>query len=386
MSLRFLTAGESHGKALVGILEGLPSGLEVLKEDIQFHLQRRKKGHGRGFRQKIEDDAIEILSGIRHGKSLGSPISILIENKDWKSWTDIMESEPHSGTVKREVFIPRPGHADLVGGIKYQHEDMRNVLERSSARETTIRVALATVARIFLKDLGIHIGSRVTRIGSVCDNSKITCSIEKLNETSDDSPVRCLDIQAEEKMIQAIDLAKEKGDTLGGTFEILVSNCPVGLGSYSQWDRRIEGELSQAIMSLNAIKAVEIGDGFSLGEVFGSQAHDAFYPSNEKSVEYKTNRAGGVTGGMTTGQNIVIRAAMKPIATLMSPLPSVNLKTKKTESAHVERSDTCAVPAAAVIGESLIALVIAKVLLDKFGSDSMKELIPRVQEWQKNHC
>lgn len=382
---RFLTAGESHGKALVGILEGIPAGLDLTLEMIQPEMARRKLGYGRGARQKIETDQVEILSGVRFGKTLGSPVCLLIQNQDWTAWKEIMRSEPYSGPARKEVQIPRPGHADYIGGIKYQHTDMRNVLERSSARETAIRVALGTVARRFLKELGIQIASRVVRIGPAADLEGLNCPVSELNIRVDESPVRCLNPSAEKAMIAEIDLAKKAGETLGGEFEVLADGVPIGLGSYSQWDRRLEGKIAHALMSLNAIKGVEIGLGFEAASRLGSQVHDEYFPTSRKNrIVYQTNRSGGIDGGMSSGQPILVRAAMKPLATLMKPLNSVRLETGDIEKAHVERSDVCAVPAAAVIAESLLALVLTEAVLDKFGGDSMKEIFPRVQEWQNN--
>lgn len=384
MKLRFLTAGESHGRALVGILEGVPSGLKLTVEDIHQELRRRKLGFGRGARQKMEDDAVQILSGVRHGLTLGSPIALMIENKDWRNWTDIMQPEPTQDlAVKRRLEVPRPGHADYVGGVKYGHEDMRNVLERASARETTIRVAIATVARQLLSQLGIGLASRVTRIGDLEDLSAPPADLTSLNRQADSHQLRVLDASIDAQMVEIVGEMKKKGDTLGGEFEVVAWGLPLGLGSYVQWDRRIEAEIGRAFLSLNAIKGVEIGLGFRLAATPGSQAHDELYPSSKSGrVEYRTNRSGGVDGGMSTGQPLVVRAAMKPLATLMDALDSVRLSTGEAAKAHVERSDVCAVPAAAVIGESLLALVLADAVLDKFGGDSMAELSERVESWR----
>lgn len=382
MILRYLTAGESHGKALVGILEGLPAGLKLAAGDIQADLMRRKKGHGRGNRQKIEGDKVEILSGIRAGKTLGSPLGLLIPNLDFKNWESIMGAEPSDAAAARRVEIPRPGHADLVGKLKYGFDDMRNVLERASARETAMRVALGAAARRFLAECGVVVASRVIAIGGETDDSPVPCPVSELNELTDANPVRCANTAFSKRMITRIDEAKAAGDTLGGVFEVLAEGLPIGLGSYAQWDRRLEGPLSQALMSLNAIKGVEIGYGFRGAGVPGSRAHDAYEPKG-KRVAYRSNRSGGLDGGMTTGQTLVLRAAMKPIATLMKPLDSVDLRTMKPAKAHVERSDACAVPAAAVIGESLVCLVLADALLTKFGGDSMQEILPRLAAWRK---
>jgi chorismate synthase len=382
MTLRFLTAGESHGKALVGILEGMPAGLALTASDIQRDLLRRKKGHGRGNRQKIEGDLVELLSGVRHGLTLGSPISLLVPNQDFKNWENIMGSEPTDAPSPRRVDVPRPGHADLVGKIKYGFEDMRDVLERASARETAMRVALGAVARKFLRECGVEVASRVVAIEGEEDPMGAPCAVKDLNALVDGDPVRASNMDASARMVARIDAAKAAGDTVGGIFEILVAGLPIGLGSYAQWDRRLEGPLTAALMALNAIKGVEVGGGFRSAAVFGSAAHDAYEPRGKK-VHYRTNRSGGLDGGMTTGQTLVLRAAMKPIATLMKPLDSVDLRTMKPAKAHVERSDACAVPAAAVIGESLVALVLADAILSKFGGDSMGEILPRLKAWRK---
>jgi chorismate synthase len=380
--LRYLTAGESHGRALVGIIEGVPSGLPLSIEFLHAELKRRKLGYGRGNRQNIETDEVEILTGVRFGESLGSPIALTIANRDWRSWTDIMASEPPMREGKRKVTVPRPGHADYVGGMKYAHNDMRNVLERSSARETAMRVALGTIARALLVQFDIHIASRVVRVGPVADESPLDVAVDELNAVLDERPLRVLDLHAQDRMKAEVDAAKAAGDTLGGTFEVYASNCPIGLGSYVQWDRRIEAEIGRQFLSLNAIKGVEVGGGFASAAKYGSQVHDEYLPG-DTTLNYGSNNSGGIDGGMTTGQLLVVRAGMKPISTLMKPLRSVDLTTGVATNAHIERSDTCAVPAAAVIGESLLALVLAEALLEKFGGDSMAELAPRVREWQR---
>ncbi|HAR42026.1 MAG TPA: chorismate synthase [Bdellovibrionales bacterium] len=386
--LRFLTAGESHGKWLVGILEGVPAGLPVSLETIQDELQRRKQGHGRGARQKIETDEFEIASGVRQGFTLGSPISVLIANRDWKTWQEALSVAPlPSAEIERcRVAIPRPGHADFAGALKYGHADMRNVLERASARETAMRVAVGSIARLFLAEAGITVASRVIRIGAV-ESPDAVSSPETWRKIADASPVRCLDSDASARMVQAIDEAQKQGDTLGGIFEVAASGLPIGLGSHVHWDRRIEGPIAQAFMSLNAIKGVEIGGGFSLAAVPGSQAQDELLPGDESrgrswNASYRTNHSGGIVGGITTGQLLSVRAAMKPIATLMRPLNSIDPRTGLPAHAHVERADVCAVPAAAVIGESLLALVLAEAVLEKFGGDSMNEILPRILAWK----
>lgn len=382
MPMRYLTAGESHGKALVGIIEGLPSNIAVDAEAIVHQLQRRKHGYGRGRRMQIETDAIEILSGVRHGLTLGSPIGVILPNKDWKSWQDIMQPEPAEGEIKRQVFVPRPGHADLVGAIKYKYHDLRNSLERASARETAMRVALSCFARQFLEQLGIHISSRVTQIGAVQDTSALAHDIADLNAAIDASPVRVQDPQAEAAMMAAIDEAKAEGDSLGGIFEVYASGLPVGLGSYSQWDRRLDTRIGAVFLGMNAIKGVELGLGFEAARIKGSLAHDEMTPGEGPlDVNYPTNRAGGIAAGVSTGQPLVVRVAKKPIATLMKPLQSVDLRSGEADKAHIERSDTCAVPAAAVIGEALLALTLTEFILEKFGGDSFEEVQERFQSW-----
>ncbi|GAC1404507.1 MAG: chorismate synthase [Candidatus Velthaea sp.] len=382
MSLRYLTAGESHGRALVGIIEGVPAGLAIDVESLHAQLKRRKLGYGRGNRQNIETDEVEILTGVRFGETLGSPISLVIANRDWRSWTDIMAAEPPMREGKRKVTVPRPGHADYVGGLKYGHGDMRNVLERSSARETAMRVALGSVARAFLAAFDIAIASRVVRVGPVEDTHPLDVPVHELNARLDAEPLRVLDADAQTAMCAEVDRAKADGDTLGGVFEVYASNLAIGLGSYAQWDRRIEAEIGRQFLSLNAIKGVEIGGGFRSAARRGSAVHDEYLPG-EGTLQYGSNNSGGIDGGMTTGETLVVRAGMKPISTLMKPLRSVDLTTGEATNAHIERSDTCAVPAAAVIGESLLALVLADALLEKFGGDSIAEIVPRVRDWQK---
>jgi chorismate synthase len=374
--LRYLTAGESHGPALTGILEGLPAGLEISTEYIAEHLARRQKGHGRGGRMKIETDAAEIIGGLRHGKTLGSPLAMIIRNKDWKNWQEAMRVDAGGDESLKNVRIPRPGHADYVGGVKYGHDDLRNVLERASARETAIRVALACGARKLLEEFDIKIASRVVSIGTVIDEDDAAeTDLKDIIARTEESPVRCLNSDTEKRMVEEIDKIKDQGDTLGGVFEVLIEGLPVGLGSYTQWDRRLEGALGQTFMSLNAIKGVEIGLGFAAAAKPGSEVHDAIYFDQARShAVRKTNRSGGIDGGITTGSRLIVRAAMKPISTLMKPVPSINLQTREEADAHVERSDFCAVPAAAVIGESLAALTLADEFLRKFGGDSIEEV------------
>jgi len=382
--IRYLTAGESHGKALVGIVEGMPAGIEISSAYINHQLWRRQQGYGRGGRMKIETDTVEILSGIRFGKTIGSPIALVIQNRDWKNWTEKMAVEGN-GTGIEKITVPRPGHADYAGAKKYGFDDIRNVIDRSSARETAMRVACCTIARKLLEDCGIFIGSHVLSIGPVLikDRKKIDRLILRYAENAyqvskeaDGSDVRILDTSAESKAIAAIKKSKKIGDTLGGVFEVIVSGVPVGLGSYVHYDRKLDGILAQALMSIQAIKGVEIGEGFANAVKFGSAVHDEFMLKNRNIIR-KTNRAGGMEGSMTNGEMIVLHAAMKPITTLVKPLQAVDIKTKKMVQSRYERSDVCAVPAASVIGEAVIAPVLANALLEKFGGDSLRELSNR---------
>jgi chorismate synthase len=382
--IRYLTAGESHGKVLIGIVEGMPAGVEISTEYINHQLRRRQQGYGRGGRMEIETDTVEILSGVRFGKTIGTPIALVIQNRDWKNWTEKMAVEGNGAGIEK-ITVPRPGHADYAGAKKYGFDDIRNVIERSSARETAMRVACCTVARKLLEECGMFIGSHVLSIGPVLikDRKKIDKIIIRYAENAylvskeaDSSEVRILDTSAEAKAIAAIKKSKKSGDTLGGVFEVIVSGVPVGLGSYVQYDRKLDGMLAQALMSIQAIKGVEIGEGFANAAKFGSDVHDEFMLKNRNIIR-KTNRAGGLEGSMTNGEMIVLHAAMKPIATLVKPLQAVDLKTKKMVQSRYERSDVCAVPAASVIGEAVIAPVLANALLEKFGGDSLKELSSR---------
>jgi len=383
-TLRYLTAGESHGKALIGILEGIPSGLSLSPEDINRDLGRRQMGYGRGGRMKIESDHAEILSGVRWGKTIGSPITLLIENKDFKNWLKGMSPYAEDENSIPPVTKPRPGHADLTGAIKYGHHDIRNVLERSSARETAMRVALGAVAKKFLQTFHITIGSFVIQIGKISvkglkdqgakGSSESSRTLESLFKKAEKSPVRCPDDEAAKKMINLIDRAIKSGDSLGGIFEVFATGLPVGLGSYIQSDRRLDGRLAQALMGIQAIKGVEAGLGFEMSKRSGSEVMDEIFYSASYGFHRKTNNAGGIEGGMTDGMPIILRAAMKPIPTLRRPLRSINIRTKKPVEAAYERSDICAVPAAGVIGEAMVALTIADAFLEKFGGDSMKEI------------
>ena len=371
--LRYLTAGESHGPAITAILEGLPAGLPVSAEEINIDLKRRQGGYGRGRRMQIETDTIEITGGVRHGKTMGGPLSLRVENQDWKNWNDVMAVEPVDHPItRRRVTKPRPGHADLAGGLKYGHRDLRNVLERASARETTMRVAVGAVAKQFIEAFGVRVISHVVRIGQA-DADVSGLSNEAIWDRAEESPVRCADEKATEGMIAEIDRAKSLKDTIGGIFEIKVLNVPPGLGSHVQWDRKLDGRLAQAILSIQAVKGVEIGMGFGVTQVLGSEVHDEIF-YNENGFYRKTNRAGGIEGGMTEGEEIVVRGALKPIATLMRTIMSVDIDTKEPFDSAKERSDVCTVPAAGVIGEAVVAFMVADAMQEKFGGDSLEEM------------
>ncbi len=333
---------------------------------------------------KIETDEVKILAGVRRGETLGSPVSLYIENRDHQKWLEIMTAEPREGEAARAVYIPRPGHTDRVGGLKYDRADMRDILERASARETAMRVALGALARKLLSELGVSIASRVVRIGEVVDETPLDADIATLNARVDQSPVRVLDAGAAERIMKNIDASKEAGDTLGGVFEVVAGGVPIGLGSHAQWDRRLDGRVGEAFLALNAMKGVELGLGFRGAALPGSAVHDSYFPGeNGTLTRYGSNRAGGIEGGISTGQPIVVRVAMKPISTLMKPLPSVDLRTGEATSAYIERSDVCAVPAAAVIGESLLALVLADAVLETFPGDTMNMLRDYVGAWRE---
>jgi chorismate synthase len=376
---RFLTAGESHGKGLIAVIEGMVAGLPIGEDYIAQDLKRRQAGYGRSARMKIEQDKAEIISGVRHGLTMGSPISLLVWNRVWEDWQEIMSIAP-VGKKIRPITTPRPGHADLAGITKYGVEDIRLILERASARETAARAAVGAVARRFLDEFGISIHSHTISVGK--HRSKQAKSINW--KQVEKSPVRCADSGAEKAMMAAIDEAKAQGDTLGGVFEVIAAGVPVGLGSHVQWDRRLNGQIAQAMMSIPAIKGVEIGDGFSVANKKGSKAQDVIESSPKGAVlpwHRTTNNAGGIEGGMSNGEPIVVRAAVKPIATLGEPLPSVDLKTGKKAEAHYERSDICVVPAAGVIGEAMLAVVLANAMLEKFGGDHLKETLANYKNY-----
>ncbi len=403
---RFLTAGESHGKGLIAVAEGMVAGLPLEAEHINRELKRRQGGYGRGSRMKIEQDKAEIVSGVRYGLTIGSPIALFIPNRDWQNWLEEMsvtllekETEP--------ITRPRPGHADLAGVTKYGLKDIRPIIERASARETAARVAAGAVAKRFLKEFGIAIHSHTISIGPVSCQSFASYPSEgenRLKNPTQDSlreaislnwqqveasPVRCADAGMGKEMITAIDEAKASGDTLGGIFEVIANGVPIGLGSHVSWDDRLDGRIAQAIMSINAIKGVEVGDGFSLAKLKGSQAQDIIGPNPSKQPfpwRHATNRAGGIEGGISNGEPIVIRAAVKPIATLAKPLPSIDLRSGEAAQAHYERSDVCVVPAAGVIGEAMLAIVLADAMLEKFAGDNLKETSANYHNYQLSIC
>ncbi|RMH04359.1 MAG: chorismate synthase [Nitrospirae bacterium] len=371
--LRYLNAGESHGPCLIAVLEGMPAGLPLTADMINVDLARRQGGYGRGGRMRIEQDCVEFLCGVRKGRTLGSPIGLMIRNKDWENWKEIMAPDPGPTPIQRVVTRPRPGHADLVGAIKYGHRDIRNVLEKASARETAMRVAVGAVAKALLAQFHMRVVSYTKEIGGVAA-AEVTDPLQAY-EQAESSPVRCPDPVAGEKMIERIRFAKHQGDSLGGVFEVVVTNPPIGLGSYAQWDRRLSARLAMAAMSIQAMKGVEIGLGFESARKLGSEVHDDIYYNPDQGMFVrKTNRAGGLEGGITNGQPIVIRVAMKPIATLYRPKHSVDIQTKEPFEATVERSDICTVPAAGVVGEAVIAYELANAMMEKFGGDHLDEM------------
>ncbi len=386
--LRYLTAGESHGPALVAILEGMPSNVPVAAADIDGDLRRRMGGYGRGGRMKIEQDEVQVLGGIRHGKTLGSPIALQIRNRDWENWKQVMAPEAEAaegGSERPPMTRPRPGHADLTGGLKYDHQDLRNVLERASARETAARVAVGAVCKCLLRQFGIQVVSHVVEMGGIRAKTDGLTPAEIVAQ-AEGSPLRCADPEATREIVAKVDEARARGTSLGGVFEVMVVDTPVGLGSYVHWDHRLDGRLAQALMSIQAIKGVEIGLGFETARRFGFEVQDEIFyqtpgpgPSAGEGFHRRTNFGGGLEGGMTTGQPIVLRAAMKPLSTQYKPLASVDVVTKEASRAGVERSDITAVPAAGVVGEAVVAFEIARALREKFGGDSLAEM-------QRNHA
>jgi chorismate synthase len=379
--ISFHTAGESHGRGLTALLEGMPAGLSLqMERDVDPELKRRQGGYGRGRRMQIESDRADLLSGVRLGETLGSPISMIIWNRDWENWTTSMAHLPPDPDANpkalRPHYLPRPGHADLVGAFKYDRRDVRDILERASARETAARVACGAVAKRLLSEFGILVGSHVVSIGDV--EGGVSELPDDVNAVADSNPVRCLDEAASQEMMAGIDAAKENGDTLGGIFEVVATGVPVGLGSYVSWDARLDGRLAGAVMSVQAVKGVEVGIGFEGARRSGSAVHDAIVRAEEKplsgGIGRASNRAGGLEGGITTGEPLVVRGAMKPISTLRKRLPSVDLRDGSEGDAAVERSDVCAVPAAGVVAEAMVALVLADAFLDKFGGDALSEV------------
>ena len=378
--LRFTTAGESHGPALVATLEGIPAGLPLLAEDIDRELARRQQGYGRGRRMQIERDQVELLSGVRRGETLGSPIAMLVRNRDWKNWQEIMDPAPREGETgarRRAVTRPRPGHADLAGVLKYDRDDARDILERASARETTARVAAAAVCRALLAQFGVRIGSHVVHLGGI-DARRPDPMPEDIGAAADTSPLRTLDPDAERRMVERIDAIKREGNTLGGICEVVATGLPVGLGSHVSWDRKLDGRLGAALLSIPAVKGVEIGLGFEAARRTGAEVHDEIEGAPGRpltgNTRRRTNRAGGLEGGMTTGEPLVLQVAMKPISTLMRPLGTVDLATGEPAAAVAERSDVTAVPAMGVIAEAMTAFVLADAFVEKFGGDSLGEL------------
>ncbi len=388
--IRFLTAGESHGKGLTAILEGIPANLPLAEEDINKELRRRQGGYGRGGRMKIEKDSVEILSGVRFGKTLGSPIALFIRNRDWENWKEKMAIEGESPESVVPFTRPRPGHADLAGGLKYNQRDLRSILERSSARETAARVAVGAVCKKFLLEFGIKIGSFVVSIGNkelreLKDKSYFADENKLLEfyERAENSELRIPFPEKDEEFKKLIDEAKERGESLGGVFEVFAVGVPPGLGSHIQWDRRIDGRVAQAMMSIQAIKGVEIGLGFEASKRFGSQVHDEIGWSEDRGFFRYSNNLGGTEGGMTSGMPVVVRVAMKPIPTLKNPLRSVDINTKEELKAGKERTDVVAVPAASVVGEAMLAIVLADAFLEKFGGDFLEEIKERFESYRR---
>lgn len=382
--LRMLTSGESHGPQITAILSGIPAGLALVAADIDRDLKRRQGGYGRGGRMKIESDRVKFVSGVRHGRTLGSPLTMVIENRDWKNWGTIMAIEPVEKTGEREITRPRPGHADLAGIQKFAHDDARNILERASARATATQVAAGGVCKVLLDQFGIKIVSHVVNLGGIAANAE-GLTFEEIAERAERSDVRVADPSVQDEMKALIDKCKQEGDTVGGIFEVIATGLPVGLGNVMNWDEKLDGMIGHLLMSMQAIKGVEIGGGFRTAVRRGSEVHDAIYHTEEAGelppghgpsggFYRKTNNAGGLEGGMTNGEPLIVRVAKKPISTLMRPIASVDFRTRKAMDSSKERSDVCALPAAAVIGEALIAYALAWAFLEKFGGDSMEEV------------
>ncbi|MFP3356690.1 chorismate synthase [Planococcus sp. SIMBA_143] len=384
--MRYLTAGESHGPQLTAIIEGLPAQLPLTAEMINKELKRRQGGHGRGRRMQIETDTVEIVSGVRHGKTLGSPVALVVKNDDWKHWTNVMGIEPIEETdeVKRQLTRPRPGHADLNGGMKYGHRDLRNVLERSSARETTVRVAVGAVAKQLLSELGVKIVSHVTEIGGIKVDpaSYIGKSADEIRDIVEQDAVYCADSSKTKEMTDLIDATKKNGDSIGGTVEVIVEGMPAGIGSYVHYDRKLDAKIAASVMSINAFKGVEFGLGFEMARRPGSEVHDEIIWDEEAGYTRSTNNLGGFEGGMTTGMPIIVRGVMKPIPTLYKPLKSVDIKTKEPFQASIERSDSCAVPAASIVAEHVVAFEAANALLEQFDADQLPRLKENIESYK----
>ncbi|GAA4071892.1 chorismate synthase [Amphibacillus indicireducens] len=383
--MRYLTAGESHGKQLTTIVEGVPALMPLTSDEINESLLRRQKGHGRGKRMQIEKDLVDIAGGVRHGYTLGSPIALVVKNDDFKHWVDIMGEDPidDDKKIRRVVSRPRPGHADLNGAMKYGHRDMRNILERSSARETAVRVAAGAVAKTMLKQLGINVVGYVNEIAGIKAEEYPDLSFDQKVTISEDSPVRCLDPEASQKMMDAIDQAKKDGDSIGGVCEVIVEGMPAGIGSYVHFDRKLDARIAFAVQSINAFKGVEFGIGFEAARRNGSEVHDEIIWSEETGYQRRTNNLGGFEGGMTTGMPIVVKGVMKPIPTLYKPLQSVDIETKEPFTASIERSDSCAVPAAAVVMEHVVAFEVAKAILEQFPHDQFPKLKKAIDEYRE---
>ncbi|PWI28729.1 chorismate synthase [Pseudoglutamicibacter cumminsii] len=387
--LRWLTAGESHGKALVGILEGLPAGVEITTPEIQAALARRRLGYGRGARMKFEQDEVTMLGGVRHGVTMGGPVAIEVGNTEWPKWQDVMNPDPVDPSVlegkarNAALTRPRPGHADLAGMQKYGYDEARPALERASARETATRVALGAVASKFLESLGIELVSHTTAIGTVASPADAPLPSKADVESLDADPLRCFDAETSKLMVAEVDDAHSEGETLGGVVEVIATGCPVGLGSFVHWDRRLDARLAGALMGIQAIKGVEVGDGFETARRRGSQAHDEIALDEDGHAVRSSNRAGGIEGGMTNGEPVRVRAAMKPIATVPRALSTINVATGEPAKAHHQRSDVCAVPAAGVVAEAMVALVLADAVLEKFGGDSVEEIRTNIANYRQ---
>ena len=375
--IRFLTSGESHGPAVTAILEGMPAGLALSREKLQHQMSRRQRGYGRGGRMKIETDEIEITGGIRFGKTIGSPITIVVRNRDFQNWQEAMSVWDNPAEPKKTVHRPRPGHTDLPGGQKFGEHDLRNILERASARETVGRVAAGSICRQLLEIAGVQIASHVLSVGHIESPLK-SPAWDQIQRIQDSEKLRCADLDAEEKMVLEIEEAKKRKETLGGVFEVVARGVLPGLGSHVQWDKKLDGRLAQAFLSIPAVKGVAIGDAFQMSRVWGSEAHDEIFYKKDAGFYRKSNRSGGTEGGITTGQELRIQAAMKPLSTLMKPLQSVDVHTKEAVEAVVERSDVTSVPAAAVVGEAMLAMVLTDALLEKFSSDSVAEFVAAI--------